>query len=79
MGNADIVGGRLLLFLRMAKKKIQQQVKRTCRECKFGVEDWKHENLSCEGKPILLICPYSIGRKRLMNETACGFFQIKTL
>ena len=49
-----------------------------CKDCRFGEPDMKFENLSFDGKPTLLKCPYSQWKK-LFNEPACKEFKHKPL
>ena len=56
-------------------KKHGEQI-RVCDECRHGRYDTKFENLSVDGKPTLIICPFQTW-KRNLKERACGFFEPK--
>ena len=48
----------------------------TCGECGHGKYDWKFVNLSVEGKPTLVICPYK-QYKMVVSERGCNLFKPK--
>ena len=48
----------------------------TCGECAHGTFDWKFENLSLEGKPTLVKCPYK-PYKQVVSEKGCNLFRPK--
>lgn len=79
LAGADTYSHRLLQIRAMARKKISQpqQIRHTCGECKHGTYDWKFHNLSVDGKPTLVSCPFQIGRKLIVSEKACGYFELK--
>ena len=64
----------------MSKKqeKVVEKKRYYCKDCKFGEPDMKFENLSLDGKPTLLKCPYSEWKK-LFNEFACSNFKHKPM
>lgn len=49
-----------------------------CCDCEHGTFDTKFENLSLDGEPTLISCPYST-RKRVVNEVGCSYFKRKTI
>lgn len=51
-----------------AKKEVAQVPH--CEDCAHATPDMKFENLSLEGKPTLLICPFDKWKK-LFKEPAC--------
>lgn len=57
-------------------KKKPEQPRRTCGECEHGKPDYKFENLSLEGKPTLVRCPFSF-YAHTMNEKAYNLFKSK--
>ena len=61
----------------MAKQRRVNEQKHVCGDCLHGVADMKFENLSVKGEPTLVACPFQIGRKRVVSEMACGFFEPK--
>lgn len=62
----------------MARKKEEVVERHTCGECGLGVFDYKHENLSLDGKPTLVSCPKSGRFKRVVSETACKDFVVRS-
>jgi hypothetical protein len=62
----------------MSKKQVVKEKQYYCRDCMYGVPDMKFENLSLEGKPTLLKCPYNEWKK-LFNEPACKKFKHKPI
>lgn len=55
-----------------APKKAKKEVAQVphCEDCAHATPDMKFENLSLEGKPTLLICPFDKWKK-LFKEPAC--------
>ena len=45
-----------------------------CEDCAHATPDMKFENLSLDGKPTLLICPFDKWKK-LFKEPACDKFK----
>lgn len=67
-----------LLKINMIRKKTQEStVIHHCGECALAVFDYKFENLSLEGKPTLVSCPYSGKYKKVVSEVACVNFKEK--
>ena len=60
-----------------AKKQQEPTIINYCGECALGIADTKHENLSLEGKPTLVSCPYSGKYKKVVSEVACENFMEK--
>lgn len=59
----------------MAKKKqVVEQVIRYCKDCAHSVEDTKFENLSLDGKPTLLSCPYQEWRMVISTTETCDHY-----
>lgn len=63
------------LYLNKAKQPKQKKEKEVksilhCEDCAHATPDMKFENLSLEGKPTLLICPFDKWKK-LFKEPAC--------
>lgn len=62
----------------MAKKQTQTVV-RYCRDCAYAVEDTKFENLSLEGKPTLLACPFKEWKIIINTTETCENYKLKSL
>lgn len=62
----------------MAKKQKEVIPQHYCEECYYAKPDYKFENLSIEGKPTLLICPFDKWKK-LFKEKACKNFKQKSI
>lgn len=63
----------------MAAKKKQQQetIIRYCRDCVHSTPDMKFANLSLEGKPTLLSCPYKEWRIIINTTEVCDKYKEK--
>ena len=62
----------------MAKKKQDDKPVFHCEDCAHATFDTKFENLSVNGEPTLLVCPFSQWRK-LFKEIACDNFKHKPI
>jgi hypothetical protein len=56
-----------------AAKPLAPEAGHTCGECGQGTFDMKVENLSLEGKPTLVSCPFQ-PFKMVVSERACSHF-----
>lgn len=66
-------------LLKMIRKNTKEPtINHYCGECALAVADYKFENLSLEGKPTLVSCPYSGKYKKVVSEVACNKFQPKS-
>lgn len=54
----------------------QQTTLHYCGECGHGTPDMKFENLSVDGKPTLVSCPFQ-PYKMVVCERACDHFKLK--
>lgn len=61
----------------MAVKKKNEKVIRFCRDCALSKPDMKFENLSLEGKPTLLSCPYREWRMVICTTDVCSHYEDK--
>lgn len=60
----------------MAKPKQQQKkVIRYCNDCIHSTPDMKFENLSVDGKPTLLSCPYQEWRMIITTTETCDKYE----
>ena len=59
----------------MKRRQLQYNV---CDDCRHGHYDTRFENLSVDGEPTLIICPFQQWRRNL-RERACGFFEPKKI
>lgn len=57
-------------------KSLSDAPRRTCGECAHGTLDWKFDNLSLDGKPTLVKCPYK-PYKQVVSEKSCNLFRPK--
>ena len=55
-------------------KSLSDAPRRTCGECGQGTFDMKFENMSLEGKPTLVSCPFQ-PYKMVVSERACSHFK----
>jgi len=62
----------------MKPKAATDQPRRTCGECANGTPDYKFENLSLDGKPTLVSCPYK-PYKQVVTQKSCNLFKAKEL
>lgn len=63
----------------MAKKQSQPTVVRYCRDCAYAVEDTKFENLSLEGKPTPLACPFKEWKIIINTTETCENYKLKSI
>lgn len=61
----------------MKKKQEKQVIRHVCGECAHGTLDYSHINMSHDGQPICVVCPF-FKFKRLRRETACERFKNKS-
>ena len=59
------------------KKTKEPTIIHHCGECALGVYDMNFVNLSLDGKPTLVSCPYSGKYKKVVSEVACKNFKEK--
>ena len=59
------------------KKQQEPTIIHHCGECALGVYDMNFVNLSLDGKPTLVSCPYSGKYKKVVSEIACNNFKEK--
>ena len=57
------------------KKKKSKTIK-YCRDCKHGTFDMQFKNLSIDGKPTLIICPFQTW-KGVVTDRACIMYEPK--
>lgn len=58
------------------KKKKAETIK-YCRDCKHASFDMQFKNLSLDGKPTLIVCPFQKWKK-VVTERACIMYELKT-
>lgn len=63
----------------MAAKKTQpaKKAERFCRDCSHSTPDTKFENLSVNGEPTLLSCPFKEWRMVITTNEVCENFKLK--
>lgn len=59
------------------KKKKADEPVRYCRDCEHSVPDMKFENLSVDGEPTLLSCPYKEWRMVINTTETCDNYKHK--
>lgn len=59
----------------MVKKKQQKNIIRYCKDCVHSEPNMKFENLSVDGKPTLLSCPYKEWRMIITTTETCSHYE----